>query len=595
MTRLSSEHLTLAAAGAEITLRPLRITAHHFDLTYDTDSMFFHLRGNTLDCTTTTCNIEHATWFPCEHVTKELYLQAEAIRITKEGTLRLKSPSLHVQQVKVLRLPSLVLRPPTRIGFLAPKLQWDPNLGLNIGPKLQIPLGDNRTAVSHVALRSAGGMDSALVVLAPAAQYQLDYAMLHRRSSFRLQARIQPALHHVQSTAELDIATHRQIVKDATFWAEDRALTHTENRARFALERRDIFIEQYAIWAQLFETAPYAPMSQYYGSIGISASILPLLEGADALSPQLFSSIETYAEPTSLSGDTSSRFSIVPGVRLSKKIGIVSTDLELGVLLQKFQTKGSIAGHSRQLFGSRLRLSLPLFKRYSRWFHMVDHRIDIVSAPLQYGHQATIPKDGLDMMTAGHQLQLSMAHTWGRSLAVPQIQFVPFYNIRATENRLGQTIHITGIRLLASLQPFQLHATGGMKPGAHHLSFGEIQIDANNNSGSGVSNGFYYYAAHSSGAASILTAPESTWPMRTPMVERQIVIFKESVSIRISSRLLAKAGFHLNLHSGIHMAGLYYQLVVSTPCKCLSATFSAMHLPEESVPRTFIQLSYSPQ
>lgn len=597
ISELSMPSIKLRASVATASILPLQLFFEDYLAIYDTQWAKISLEGASAQCSETQCIFQQSAVHLCPDNPNLLVIHSKELAAKNDGTINFVQPTLSINKQKVFKLPRFVLRPPTKPGFLFPKLQWTPSAGLVVGPTFYLPLHQNTFAVTQVAVRSTGGMENSFFVESATNRVQVEHVLSHQQNMGRLRASVRPRLHHAVAAVQTDVVSHKKIIDEISFVPKDRAITHTESQARLAIEKNNFFLEQHATFLQHYESEElkFEEFSHQTGNIALHTTILPLMNQEIPIQPKLFLSIDRYLVNAQQHAQNQSRFTTATTVQVSKNVGIFRGNAEAGVLAQRYQIDSTAQSQFRISPGINASVGLPLVKQYPTFSHLVRHQIQYRITPFTWGEKPNFQYDLFDRTTHGHYLELSTENSFGKVLFAPFLSMKAAYHHVLPQMKRHLLQQLFSVRFLIKTPFFQTIARSGWTLGATHPEFAEMELQSKNKMGTGLTTGVYYYGSNSINDTVVPSLSNIIWPIMITTTNTRHTVATEELSIVIGRRVHMTTGTQLLLYPGIRLSALYYQIDVSTPCRCVTASLIAAHVPNNAVPKTMLTLTYYPQ
>jgi hypothetical protein len=349
----------------------------------------FEIQGERLDCDDGLCVLTQGSGTACPHTPAGYRLAARRITLHPSGDVDLTSPTLILGDTTVAWLPWLRLRPPTKPGFLPPRIGYTPSAGLIAGPAGHLPLGDRAHVDGHVAVRTAQGLEDVTHLLAPGVDLRVEHVLDAPDNFGRARLGLETPLSGATAAVGADLVTDRRAIEETTFAPLDRAMTHTSSRALVSMPMTHVLLESSFAGDQTLRgvASDGWPALQTIAAVRGTLLAIPnrtriwpavdlALERRDASRRALF--YDAVGGPA----ESHTRLTAQPSVSAPLRLGPITMDLRAGsrhaVWLVDGEDGNAPFSHS---VGGSARLALPLVGRLAGRPHLIAPRVEYRAVP----------------------------------------------------------------------------------------------------------------------------------------------------------------------------------------------------------------------
>lgn len=549
--------------------------------------------GETLECRGRECRIKKARGTACPHHPTGYWIAADEITLHESGDLDLRRPKLVVDGTPVAWLPWIRIRPPDKPGFLAPRLGYDRDGGLVIGPAGHLPLGDDLVAQGHVAARTSQGLEASTRLISDRARLQVDYLLDAPDSHGRVRLETSHPLVGVDLNTSVDLADHRMIVDTLASHPLERAISHTESRALLFAGSNDFLVETGLSFAQGFDSSGLAARALAVPVVTLSVS-LPPLPSRSPLWPALELGLRRIdnagaaiiSDASGLSAPSHTRVHVSPALFSQGSIGPFATALRL----QSDHTAWLLDGSNRQvpyrhaLLGEA-RTELPILGQPRGLQHLLIPFAAYRIVPWTKGESPGWAFDHRDSLITGQGLEAGMSTTLGGAdrdlidLEIFQRIDLPGFGNDASLAYLFSQLDLGPDWLKVS-------AAGSLDTQLASLSAARLALSSLDPSGSMIELGVSWYGpgrgAHQDGRMIATTIPLF---MLDGMSEpaRAMELFQQA-RVAFTRSVAGVAGARVGIIPSPSMHAIWYGLEIGPSCGCIMVGIVASHRPDSAVP-----------
>ena len=374
------------------------------------------IRGERLDCDDGLCVLTRGSGTACPHRPAGYRLAARRITLYPSGDVDLTSPTLIVGDMKVAWMPWLRLRPPTKPGFLPPRIGYSRTAGFIAGPAGHLPLGDRAHLDGHVAGRTSQGFEDETHLIAPGVDLRVEHVLDAPDNYGRARLELATPLSGATTTVDADLVTDRRIVDEMTFDPLDRAITHTSSRALVSMPSTYTLLESaFAADQPLGSTAQDRwPALQTVVAVRGSLLAVPnpslLWPAVDvALERRDVSRGAIFYDALGAPAESHTRLMARPSVTAPLHLGPISLDLRAGsrhaVWLVDGETGAAPFSHA---VGGSARLGLPLVGRLAGRPHLVAPRVEYRAVPWISGSAPRWVFDAAERPRRAHAVEAAL-------------------------------------------------------------------------------------------------------------------------------------------------------------------------------------------
>ncbi len=550
--------------------------------------------GKAALCQDGVCRLLEANATACPHEPAGYRIRADEILLHRSGDMDLERPVLEVDDRPVVGLPWLRLRPPGKAGFLPPRLGWDKDGGLIVGPAGYIPLGDSVSAQGHIALRTRQGLESRSELHTPDLRLTLDHLLDMPDNSVRLRGQTTTQLLGATLAGQVDIATDRFIIDSLAQDPLARAATHTASRGLLASEIGGLLVESYI---ELF---------QGFGRRGRIA--------ADVLSPRAAIELGLPATPRARffwpSFDVSfsrmgfwgtdhlpdastrlapghSRLGLSYGVDVPHRLGPLATALRAKGTHRAWLLDGTNApAPAIHLISSEAYVGLPLARSFDTLHHRIEPFVRYRLTPWLWGSTPEWVIDGQDRLRPGQGVetgfstQLDGRQTWPLMRIDIKERFdLPGLGAESGPAYLAATFH-GGPRWLSMAVDVSwdhtqdLPSTAGVSLSSQPRRGNRFHIGGR---WIGPGRGPHRDQPFTEATGPTLTALWPAW------IGNRAEIYEE-LEIALTRRLGAFTGTRVGVWPRGALHALWYGLNLRSSCGCIAAGITASHRLDTAVP-----------
>ena len=347
------------------------------------------IRGERLDCDDGLCVLTRGSGTACPHRPAGYRLAARRITLHPSGDVDLTSPILIVGNAKVAWLPWLRLRPPTKPGFLAPRIGYSRSAGFIAGPAGHLPLGDRAHVDGYVAGRTSQGLEDETHVIAPGADLRVEHVLDAPDNYGRARLTLVTPLSRATGAVDADLVTDRRIVDEMTFDPLDRAITHTSSRALVSMPSTATLLESSFAADQPLGTAAQDRWPALQTVVAVRGTLLAV-PNRSLLWPAVDVALERrdvsrgaiYYDALGGPAESHTRLMARPSVTTPLHLGPITLDLRAGsrhaVWLVDGETGAAPTSHA---VGGSARLGLPLVGRLAGRPHLIAPRVEYRAVP----------------------------------------------------------------------------------------------------------------------------------------------------------------------------------------------------------------------
>lgn len=596
ISHLKTKRIRGNASKAAISLRPLNISIHAFNIWIQTHMGQIQIEGHHALCTVKRCHLREVAIYPCPASMDTISINSSLVHYTPSKT-RLIRPKLRIANHTVFVLPRLTLLPPSRPGFLFWKLQWSPTAGLNVGPRVYLPLGNSRFAVSHTAIRTKGGFDSSLHIEGNEGFVELHQLYTGTQNSFMSQMHMRPQLHSAVAAIDTHLSSNKFIIDDSTFLARQRAITHTESQARIAIHHSSLFIENTIQLRQHFPSQLSKKPTTHTEILSLGASVFGPVASVFPIESQLHLSIDrTLVQsdfPTLSESDlTNTRFVAGPKLTLPFRLGAFQFQIGTGLLSHRRHFDKNNSAISSTTFGASANISSPFWKRMGNWIHLVTPKFQYQISPWSSGSPLVHPSDGWDMVQKGQQLNISIENRLGRSLYAPLLVLTPAYHAIYPAFRQDDNRHVTSLTALINAPLGETALKVGMEWPLREISFIEATFRTPRKMRSGVSSSIFFYRKNAPTPLRIQTHVQNPWFYQPPLIDEDILTGSNHIFFAFSQHVFAGVGVQMEFFPIVQLSELFYHLEITTKCNCIKLNIQASHIPNQAFPKMMATVSF---
>lgn len=437
--RIFAEQIHLDIDKRKLFLRDVRIAGNeNFSIVgsyaaFDMDSKTFNLAkpqltiphskhlsttiaGHFAECRDGTCNVENVVATICPHSPPGYELRAEAAIFHPSGDIDLENSILVVENHRLAKLHWIRLRPPSKTGFLPPKIAWDKDGGLVLGPRGYIPITENTYATGHVAVRTKQGFESVSRIHTPKLDLALEQLFDNPHHSLRLRGDGYETFPHAGFAFKLDLPSDLAIVDALAGHPLDRAITHTDSRALIRFDAGNLILETNPVFYRLFLGNP-TPVERLIptATLTLGYALAPIWQSlwfGFELEFRRFGASHPWSTENAVHPDFSrpipghSRVSLAYELSSPIRLGPIQTEASVNGRHQYWLPDGNThPAHHRHLFSFGLIARLPLGRRIHALTHVVEPFVRYGITPLVFGRNPKWVTDRMDFLETGHGLE----------------------------------------------------------------------------------------------------------------------------------------------------------------------------------------------
>jgi len=376
----------------------------------------FTVEGERLECDGGRCTLIDGTGTACPHSPAGYRLAARRITLHPSGDVDLSSPTLILGGAKVAWLPWLRLRPPTKPGFLAPRLGYSRRAGFIAGPAGHLPLGDGVHLDGYVAGRTSQGLEDETRLLAPGLDLRVEHVLDAPDNRGRARLGLLAPLSHATIAADADLVTDREIIDEMTFDPLERATSHTASRALVSMPSTAWLLESSLAAEQPFD----AGARDGWPALQTVAAVHGALVAVPNLS-RLWPAIDLDLERRDVSrgwilydaagaaAEPHTRLVARPSVTAPLRLGPAPLDLRVGTLHGVWLVDDeSGAAPSINAVGGAARLGLPLVGKLAGRPHLIEPRVEYRAVPWIAGAAPPWAFDAADRPRRAHAVEVAV-------------------------------------------------------------------------------------------------------------------------------------------------------------------------------------------
>jgi hypothetical protein len=538
-------------------------------------------------CEGGSCELEHAEGTTCPHQPPAYRLRAEHVTIHPSGDVDLSRASLLIDDLEVLEIPWLRVRPPTSAGFLPPRVAWDARGGLILGPAGQVPLSDDLVLSGHAAVRTSQGFETSSSARTPAGHATVAQLFDAPQNHVRARFHLTPPLRGATLTVDGDVVDGRRIIDDLEFDPLERARTHTATTALLSTRGADWFLAESRLeLVQAFDPAGRLDRHLHTPTIGVAAELLPVVQAGPvwpALTLELIrreTGVDSRA-PDAATGiaPEHTRVAVSPSLAHAGRFGPLAGELRIGSLHQLWlPDRAGGSRDVRQLASASAELDLPLIGHPGGLRHVIAPLVRYRITPWIDGEGPIWVMDDLDRLERGHGVEAGFETSLGTDGRRDAIELAAFE--RADLPGFEAPSGLAYLHVTAAAGPpwLRLETSGSWDHREHLPSSATLMLTTADDRGNRLETGGGWYGpgrgAHlDRGFGTTDPWLSGRWVGETDralgLVERATVAF--------TRRLRASAGALIGLIPDARLQALWYGLELGSPCGCLTAGILASH------------------
>lgn len=617
--RLESASLLLSPDGIAILPPPFRIEAGKMLLTgargeYDPSkntllideprlrldgSAPLSLRGRRLVCMAGACRLEKGAGTACPHHPTGYRILADEITLHESGDVDIDRPVLVVGETPVAILPWIRIRPPTKPGFLAPRLRWDREGGLVAGPAGHLPIADDVYAQGHVAARTAQGLEASSVLHSASTEARVDYLLDTPRSHGRLRLEASPPLDEANLALDLDLVDGRTIVDDLASRPLDRAVTHTSSHALVSAGSADVIVETSAALTQGLGVSGDDLANGIVPVVGIALSIPPF-PTLTPLWPTLdlsmrrvdIQSRQYLPDAGGLLAPAHTLFAISPGLVLNRSLSPLAARLRAHGDHRAWLTDGADADPSRTSILAEARIELPIVGFPAGARHLLVPFVAYRIVPWIRGSSPGWSFDGLDSLRTAHGIEGGVQTSLARGA---EDLLLAELTMRVDLPGLGADTSLAYSFARLAFGPLwaRIAATGSWDPDKALFSHASVSLSSSGPGGSLMELGGTWYApgrgAHQDGRWVGTSLPLVSSRFQ-PEARRALELF-DHIRVPFTRTVHGIAGARIGVIPSPALNALWYGVEIGPPCGCILVGVTASHRPDSAVPDVMTTLT----
>jgi len=552
-------------------------------------------------CEGGSCALVQVEGTGCHHEPPAYRVRAEHVTIHPSGDVDLRRARLMVDELEVLSLPWLRVRPPDAAGFLPPRVAFDGRGGLILGPAGQVPVSDELILSGHAAVRTAQGFETSSTVWTPAGSATVDQLFDAPENHVRARFHLAPPLTGATLTVDGDLVDGRQIIDDLTFDPIERARSHTASSALLTTVGGDWFLAETRLeLAQSFDRSGRIARQVHSPEIGVTAQLLPVVQ-AGPIWPALTLDLERRETgldgfaPDAAGGIAPQHTRVVasPSLSHSGRLGPIAGEITAASLHQLWlpdRTGGE--RHDRHLVAASAELELPLVGRPGGLRHVISPLLRYRIAPWRAGRGPTWVMDDLDRLRRGHGLEAGMRTALGNQSLSDAFELALFERIDLPG--FGDPFEPAYLDLSAAVGPrwLRLTGTGSWDHRQHLPSHARVVLSTADERGNRLETGAGWYGP---GKGAHL---DRGWEASGPWITSawadeadEALELVEGATLALTRRLRASAGALVGVVPQAELHALWYGLELGAPCGCLAAGIVASHRLNSWVPDVMATIS----
>ncbi|MBW2277292.1 MAG: hypothetical protein JRF63_07360 [Deltaproteobacteria bacterium] len=538
-------------------------------------------------CEKGTCSLGRAEGSGCHHQPPAYRVRAQHVTIHPSGDIDLSGASLFVDDLEVMALPWLRVRPPSAAGFLPPRVAWDANGGLILGPAGQIPLADDLVLSGHAAVRTSQGFETSSTAWTPAGDATIDQLFDAPDNHVRARFHLTPTLVGATLTIDGDIVDGRQIIDNLTFDPIERARTHTESAALFSASGADWFLTETRIeLVQAFAPDGQLTRRLQTPAIGVAAELLPVVQSGP-IWPALAVELERretgldVIAPDAAGGiaPAHTRVTATPSLAQVSRLGPIAGELTVASLHQLWlpDLEGGDKS-SRHLVAASTELELPLIGHPGGLRHVITPLARYRIVPWINGRGPDWIMDDLDRLRRGHGVEAGIRTSLGTARSTNTIELTAFerVDLPGFQAESGPAY----LQLSAAVGPrwLRLSSEGSWDHRQPLPSHALVVLSTTDDRGNRLETGGGWYGP---GRGEHL---DRGWDATNPWITGSWVRetdkaleLVEGATLALTRRLRASAGALVGIIPDAGLHALWYGLELGAPCGCLTAGIVASH------------------
>ncbi len=545
-------------------------------------------------CQDGACRLLEASATACPHEPAGYRIRADEILFHQSGDMDLERPVLELSDQPMFALPWLRLRPPGKAGFLPPRLGWDKDGGLIVGPAGYIPLGDSVSAQGHIAVRTRQGLESRTELHTPDLSLSLDHLLDLPKNSIRLRGQTTTQLLGATLAGQVDVVTDRYIIDGLAQDPLERAVTHTVSRGLLAADFKGLLVESYIELLQEFDRRgriaadilspratielglPATPLASFFWpSFDLSFTRVGF-EGTDPL-PDASTGLATGH----------SRLGLSYGVDVPHRLGPLATELRAKGIHRAWLLDGTetppLAVH---LISSEAYVGLPLARSFDALRHRIEPFIRYRLTPWLWGSTPEWVIDGQDRLRPGQGLEAGFTTQLDGRQPLPIVRVdikerfdLPGLGAKPGPAYLAASVHGGPRWLSIAVDGSWDHTQDLPSTAGVSLSSQPSQGNRFDIGGRWVGPG---RGPHRDQPFTEATGPALTalWPA---WIGNRVEVYEE-LEIALTRHLGASTGTRIGVWPKRALHALWYGLRLRSSCGCIAAGITASHRLDAAVP-----------
>jgi hypothetical protein len=591
----------LAVKGSHMTISPNAKTLRLQNPTLlpDTaqDTLITGAEGR---CSVESCILHSAEGTACPHVPPGYSVHSDKATLHRGGDIDLERPVLYLDGTPVFGLPWVRVRPDNKPGFTFPRLGFDADAGLIIGPGGIIPLKAGTSLEGHAAIRARQGFETRSALKSTNLSFTVDQLYDHPENSARFRLDTTPPISNAELALDVDLVTdNRTIIDDLARMPLERATTHTTSRGLLSRDFLGSVFETSLHFVQPFNVAggiETSVVSPSYG-VGVHLPGTPLARffwpSFDLTLSRHGTGQRGYTEDAA-SGFASghSRVALSPGIEGVFRLGPIHTALQAVTRHQVWMIDNAASHLALHAASWKTDLSLPLCRDYSRFRHVVTPYVRYRLVPWLRGDSPPFVMDDFDSLRQGQDIEAGVStgasrvtSRFGRfdifeRIALPGFQRSAGPKYLALRGYFGPDVLQAVFDSAVDHQRPSLTLLGFSITSAHRDgSFAEI-----GGRYMGPGDGPHRNPSFHGGTASWLISP---W---ADEASRQVELFGHTRT-PITRMIAFVAGARLGVWPRRVLHAAWYGFELQAPCGCLAGAITASHRLETPVPDIMTSLT----
>lgn len=559
------------------------------------------LSADSAACDRGRCRLTSAVGTGCPHEPPAYVVAADEVTIHPSGDIDLRRAELRVGDTTVAALPWLRVRPAGSAGFLPPRLAWDANGGLILGPAGQLPISDDLLLSGHAAVRTSQGFETSSSAWTPAGNARVDQLFDAPQNHVRARFHLTPPLRGATLVVDGDLVDARQIIDDLTFDPLERARTHTRSAALLTSLGGDWFLAESRIeLLQAFDDGGQIDRELHTPTIGVGAELLPVVQVGPIWPSLTFSlsrhetTIDGWA-PDAAAGmaPEHTRITASPSLAHASRLGPLAFDLEAASLHQLWLPDLARERRtSRHLAAASAELELPLARDFGDLRHLVSPQVRYRITPWIEGDGPTWVIDDLDRLRRGHGIEAGLGTALGSDGARDAIDLVVIE--RFDLPGFGREPGPAYLNLSAAVGPhwLRLRGEGSWDHRERPPSNAVLVLSTADDRGNRLETGGAWYGL---GRGAHL---DRGWDAAGPWIAGQWVAaaepaleLLERATVALTRRIRVSAGAMIGVVPDARLHALWYGLELGAPCGCLAAGILASHRLDSWAPDVMATIS----